>query len=175
MNTPRISKAFNYIDDDLVSGAIDTETRKSRKKTWAIIMVAAAMSLLLMGAGIAVSNYVVDRCSDVENGVELSGIALKDEAVYLEIDPTSNELQITEDSVLTNTMQITISAKKMKGDAKISLFLYNADNIDTPILYATLTAEDRSVDFTNLTSRYAYKVGATIEGTDENVTLKITD
>lgn len=138
-------------------------------------MVAATMSLLLMGAGIAVSNYVVDRCSDVENGVELSGIALKDEAVYLEIDPTNNELQITEDRVLTNTMQITISAKEMKGDTQISLFLYNADDMDAPILYATLTAKDQSVDFTNLTSRYAYKVGATIEGTDENVTLKITD
>lgn len=175
MSISRIAKALNYIDDDLVSGCVNRESKNKWKKTWAIILVAAAISLLLMGAGITVSNYIVNTCSDEENGYELSGIELKNETVYLEVVPTSTDIQLTEDSILTNTMQITVSADSITGDTKISLFLYNADNLDTPILYATITKNDKSVDFTNLTSRFAYKVGATVEGTDENVTLKITD
>lgn len=175
MSIPRIAKALNYIDDDLISNSVDEEMKKPTKKPWIIILVAATMSLLLMGAGIAISNYVVDTSSYEENGFELPGIALKSETVCLEIDPTNSDIQLTEDSVLTNTTQITVSAEKITGDTKISLFLYNADSMDTPILYATLTSKDKSVDFTNLTSACAYKVGATIEGTDEKVTLIITD
>lgn len=124
---------------------------------------------------IRISNYVVDTAESEENGFKPSGIALKNETVYLELDPTRGDIQLTKDSVLTNTMQITVSAEKITGDTKISLFLYNADNMDAPILYATLTAKDKSVDFTNLTSRFAYKVGTEITSSNQSVTLTITD
>lgn len=124
---------------------------------------------------VMISNYIVDTNKSEESGFEHSSITLKNETVYLEIDPTNSDIQLTEDSVLTNTTQISVSAEKITGDTKISLFLYNADSMDTPILYATLTAKDKSVNFTGLTSRFAYKIGATIEGTTEGITLEITD
>lgn len=118
---------------------------------------------------------VVDEASDSENTPNVSGTKLSDGTITFEVNAEIKGIQVTDMSILTNTKTISISAEDIRDGVEISLFLYNAENTDTPILYATLTSEKHSVDFSNLTSACAYKVGAEIMNADKSVTLTITD
>lgn len=92
-----------------------------------------------------------------------------------EVNPKIEGTQIADISIETNTTMISITADDISGDTEISLFLYNAEDLNNPILYGFLTEQDNSVDFTNLTSACTYKIGAEIKNSDQSVTLTITN
>lgn len=91
------------------------------------------------------------------------------------VNPNIEGTQIADIRIETNTTMIRVTADDLSGDAEISLFLYYAEDLNDPILYGFLTAQDNSVDFTNLTSACTYKIGAEIKNSDQSVTLTITD
>lgn len=121
------------------------------------------------------SKYVVDAASEAENTLNVSGTELSEGSITFEVNAQIDEIQMTDISILTNTTEITISVEDIMDGVVILLFLYKAESPVNPILYATLTDENTSVDFTNLTSACAYKVGAEIKNADQSVTLTITD
>ena len=93
----------------------------------------------------------------------------------VEVNPNIEGTQIADIRIDTNTTMISVTADDLSGDTEISLFLYYAEDLNNPILYGFLTAQDNSVDFTNLTSACTYKIGAEIKNSDQSVTLTITD
>lgn len=105
----------------------------------------------------------------------ISGTKLSDGEIIFELNPQIKEIQITDISLITNTKVVTVTANNISDDMKIALYFYIAEDEINPIMYATLTAKDCSVDFTNLTSACAYKVGAEIKNGDNSATLTITD
>ena len=84
MSIPRITKAMEYIDDDLVSGAV-TYTRQKRKwwKNWKAIAACVAVVALLFGAipflnnGPAVSPFVLTPYA-MEPDNSLSAVAMQE-------------------------------------------------------------------------------------------------
>ena len=97
------------------------------------------------------------------------------EDVEFEVAVDNSEIQQTTDSFVTNTEKICVSISNLADDSKIEVWLYNADDIETPIRTATLSANEKSITFTGLSSRFAYKIGASVEGTTESISLLITD
>jgi len=54
MNEPKLSQAINYIDDDLISGAIEYMPKKAKRPVWVKwAAMAACLCLVVMGAFIA--------------------------------------------------------------------------------------------------------------------------
>lgn len=84
MSIPRITKAMEYIDDDLVSGAV-TYTRQKRKwwKNWKAIAACVAVVALLFGTipflnnGPAVSSFVLTAYA-MEPDNSLSAVAMQE-------------------------------------------------------------------------------------------------
>ena len=109
-----------------------------------------------------------------ENNTLLSGEYLKED-IDFEVTADNADVQLAGDSFITNTEQICVSADDLATEIEAEIYLYNADDIETPIRTAKLSATEKSVTFTGLSSRFAYKVGAKVEGTTETITLKITD
>ena len=109
-----------------------------------------------------------------ENNTLVSGVDLKEDIDFV-VAADNADVQFAEDSFITNTEQICVSADNIATEIEIEIYLYNADDIETPIRTAKLSANEKSVTFTGLSSRFAYKVGAKVEGTTETITLKITD
>lgn len=124
---------------------------------------------------ITLKTPAIDRTSAAENQADISGIELSKGNVEFKIGKDVDGIQLSESSVITNTTKISVSANNISNNTEIEVFLYNADSLDTPILYATLTKEERSVDFDGLTSRFSYKVGAEFKTTSEDILLTITD
>lgn len=93
----------------------------------------------------------------------------------VEVNPKIEGTQVADICIETNTTMIRVAADELSGDTEISLFLYYAEDLNNPILYGFLTAQDNSVAFTNLTSACTYKLGAEIKNSDQSVTLTITD
>lgn len=93
----------------------------------------------------------------------------------VDVNPKIEGTQIADIRIETNTTMIRVAADELSGDTEISLFLYYAEDLNNPILYGFLTAQDNSVAFTNLTSACTYKLGAEIKNSDQSVTLTITD
>ncbi len=140
--------------------------------------ILALLLTLICVVGLASCNTTIsntDKSSKADNNPNVSGMELADEIVELEINPDVDSPQITENNLITNTTQITVTADSVKDDEEILLYLYNADDLDNPINYATLTEKNKSVDFTNLTSSCEYRIGATLKNSSKTVTLKITD
>ena len=136
-----------------------------------IIALACVLSL----AGCYITQNDIDKASEAENTPNVSGHKLSEKSITFEVNPKIEGAQIADISIQTSTTIISVIAENIAGDTEIPLFLYNAEDSNNPILYATLTAQDDSVDFTNLTSACVYKVGAEIKNSDQSVTLKITD
>ena len=107
-----------------------------------------------------------------ENNTIVSGVDLKED-ISFEVTADNTDIQLATDSFVTNTEQICVFADNLTIEVKI--YLYNADDIETPIRTAKLSADENSVTFTGLTSRFAYKVGASAEGMADAITLTITD
>lgn len=134
-----------------------------------------ALTCVLSFAGCNATQNDIDNVSEAEDTPNVSAHKLSEETVTFEVNPQMDGVQISDIRLQTNTTEIGVTADDMAGDAEISLFLYAVENPLAPILYATLTTKDNSVDFTNLTSACAYKVGAQIKNSDRSVTLTITD
>ena len=109
-----------------------------------------------------------------ENNTIASGVDLK-ENIGFEVTADNADIQLATDSFVTNTEQICVFADNIATEIEIEIYLYNADDIETPIRTAKLSADEKSVTFTGLTSRFAYKVGASAEGIANAITLTITD
>lgn len=116
-----------------------------------------------------------DRFSFGENEAEKIGVSLSKSNVDLELDPEADSIQVTKDSIVTNTKQIIVSADNIQSDTKIELYLYTAESLDNPIGYATLSTEEKEAVFSNLTSAVSYIIGATISNSSSSVTLTISD
>ena len=142
------------------------------KKLIALVLVLVCMlSLVCCNTPAKDGNEIIDG----ENTSNISGTKLSDGEITFELNPQIKELQIANISIITNTTVVTVTANNIHDDMEIALYIYNAEDETTPIMYATLTAKDCSVDFTNLTAACAYKVGAEIKNGDNSVTLTITD
>ena len=140
-----------------------------------LIALVLALVCVLGLVGCNTTQNDIDKVSEAENSPNVSGNKLSEGSVTFEVNPKIEGAQIADISIQTNTTMIRVTAANIAGDTEIPLFLYDAENPDNPILYATLTAKDNSVDFTNLTSACAYKIGAEINNSDQSVTLTITD
>ena len=140
-----------------------------------LIALVLALVCVLGLVGCNTTQNDIDKVSEAENSSNVSGNKLSEGAVTFEVNPKIEGAQIADISIQTNTTMIRVTAANIAGDTEIPLFLYDAENSDNPIMYATLTAKDNSVDFTNLTSACAYKIGAEIKNSDQSVTLTITD
>ena len=140
-----------------------------------MIALVLALVCVLGLVGCNTTQNDIDKVSEAENSTNVSGNKLSEGSVTFEVNPKIEGAQIADISIRTNTTMIRVTAANIAGDTEIPLFLYDAENSDNPIMYATLTAKDNSVDFTNLTSACAYKVGAEIKNSNQSVTLTITD
>ena len=97
------------------------------------------------------------------------------EDVEFEVVADNSEIQLTADGFITNTEKICVSASNLDDESKIEVYLYNGDDIETPIRTATLSANEKSITFTGLSSRFAYRIGASVKDITETITLTITD
>ena len=123
----------------------------------------------LVGCGQQSDDNDISKNNSSVFGAELN------EDVEFEVAADNSEIQHTTDSFITNTEKICVSVSNLGDESKIEVYLYNADDIETPIRTATLYANEKSVTFTGLSSRFAYRIGASAEGITETVTLTITD
>lgn len=142
------------------------------KKVIALVIALVCVPVL---AGCNTTPNDIEKASEAENTPGISDNQLSEGTVTFEANPKIEGAQIADVSIQTNTTVISVTADNITGDAEISLFLYDAEEPNTPILYAALTARNHSVDFTNLTSACVYRVGAELRNSDQSVTLTVTD
>ena len=109
-----------------------------------------------------------------EYETEVDGIWLTDHPVTLNLACTDEEIEVTQDSLLTNSTKITVSAD-IADETEIEVHLYQADDTSSSIAVAQLSREKKKVEFTNLTAAEAYKVGATAKNTDAPICITITE
>jgi hypothetical protein len=66
--------------------------------------------------------------------------------------------------LITNTTRITVSPEAPDAGGKADIYLYNSDDANDPIQYATISAGSPKAVFTNLTSARSYYVGIALDG-----------
>ncbi|MCD7946146.1 MAG: hypothetical protein LUF81_06045 [Clostridiales bacterium] len=142
-----------------------------------VLLLLATTFCLLACAGCSgqTSENVVDTTDISASQRNTEGIALSGNDVTLELAADETEVQITQDYLITNTGEITVSADSIPDGAEIQLYLYSNDAGDEPIMYATLTDSETSVVFSGLTHALSYKVGAETDTLAESLSLTITD
>ena len=138
-------------------------------KKYIALVLAVVCVLGLVGCGQQSDNNDISK-----NDLSVSGANLNED-VNFEVAADNSEIQHTTDSFVTNTEKICVSVSNLGDESKIEVYLYNADDIETPIRTATLSANEKSTTFTGLSSRFAYRIGASVEDTTESITLLITD
>lgn len=69
MNTPKLAIAMNYIDDSLISEAIDYKPDRRRKSSylWKYIAAAAACMVLVLGISLMLSHKDASPSSDISS------------------------------------------------------------------------------------------------------------
>lgn len=148
------------------------------KKNGLLLLAMTFCLLACAGCSGQASESVVDTtATDVSvSQRNTEGTALSDSDVTLELAADETEVQVTQDYLITNTGEITVSADDIPDGVEIQLYLYTkTTDGDEPIMYATLTDSETSFVFSGLTSAQSYKVGAETDTLAESLTLTITD
>ena len=127
MSIPRIAKALNYIDDDLVSGAV-TYTRQKRKwwKNWRAIAACAAVVVLIFGAIPFLNNTNVP----IGSPFVLTAYAA-------EIDNTISAVEMKEGE------NIPVSMFEADNGMRGFVFSYAADDPEQPISVSIINADQQ--------------------------------
>lgn len=116
-----------------------------------------------------------ERANKAENSFDIDGVKLNNGSVELTLDPDDDRIQKVADFLITNTKQIVVSTDDALDTTVIEVFLYSAESKDEPIAFAKISSNTKKAVFTNLTSSAAYKVAASISGTNDTFVLIITD
>ena len=116
-----------------------------------------------------------ERANKAENSFDIDGVKLNNGSVELTLDPDDDRIQKVADFLITNTKQIVVSTDDALDTTVIEVFLYSAESKDEPIAFAKISSNTKKAVFTNLTSSAAYKVAASISGTNDTIVLIITD
>ena len=111
----------------------------------------------------------------VEGPFGIEGVHLREGVVELKVNPFEKESQLTKDYLITNTTQIVVSVEKVHDSIYIDLCLYSSESTEEPIAFATISSDKNTAVFANLTASTAYRVGATIRGSSDTITLMISD
>lgn len=143
------------------------------KKAIALVFVL----ILMLGFVACKSNETgdIDNFTPSENNSSAESVALGTQSIELCLDAASNDAQQTEEFLSTNTTKIVVSAENMEQSTEVELFLYSQESTTEPIGYATLSKNNTTVTFSNLTSATPYKVAGKISNGTAPITLKITD
>lgn len=147
--------------------------RNITKNVLILVLVVAICLVVLSGCGSIKKE--TDWFSLRGNEVKREGISLQDADYETSIYPDVESIQVTQDYLFTNTKQIVVSVDDITKNVEIELFLYASASNSDPIGYATLSDEERTAVFSNLSSSVDYKVGAAISNSSELVKLIITD
>ncbi|MCM1218863.1 MAG: hypothetical protein NC548_30640 [Lachnospiraceae bacterium] len=171
MNSKKFSEAMSELDSKYVDEAINYQATKSFKRRWLVALVAAIMTFSLIGAGVAISQYV-DR---VEMSERFEGIEHYDlsENEKLEISEAVEigEIFIVPDAIATNREKITI---KNNSGAEITVYLYSSDDDFNNAIQEMNIGSNREKTFTGLSSRFLYHIGIMTNDT-EQIRVTITD
>lgn len=92
-----------------------------------------------------------------------AGSPLAGQPVCLRFDFGAEGLQWVEETLLTNTGEIAVTARGLEKGDWVRCCLYQAGDRETPLRTALLTAGSETARFTGLTSRFGYVVAARLE------------
>lgn len=148
---------------------------------WGLLAVAAAYLAVLLWCAVGFGRSggpaegpVPAGALDARiDGAGPEGRPLESQAACLTFDFSAEGLQWIEETLLTNTGEITVTARGLEGEARVLCCLFQDSDRETPLRTALLTAGNETARFTGLTSRYGYLVAARVEkgpATDLTVT-----
>ena len=171
MNSKKFSEAISEVDDKYYGEAINYQATKSFKRRWWVALVAAIMTFSLIGAGVAISQYV-DR---IEMSKRFEGIEHYDlsENEKMEISEAVEigKIFIVPDAITTNREKITI---KNNSGAEITVYLYSSDDDFNDAIQEMKIGSNREKTFAGLSSRFLYHIGIMTNDT-EQIRVTITD
>lgn len=171
MNSRKFFEAISEVDDKFYEEAINYQATKSFKRRWLFALAAVIMTFSLIGAGVAVSQYV-DRIemSDQFEGIEYYNLSESEKMELSEVIETG-EIFIVPDAVTTNREKITI---KNNGSAEITVYLYSSDDDFNDVIQEMKIKCNDEKTFAGLSSRFLYHIGITTNDT-EQIRVTITD
>ena len=142
-----------------------------------ILLQIAVCAILLSGCLRPNVAHLSENMDDTPGGecTKIAGVALEDGDITLDIDLQGKSPYMTQDAMITNTKKIVVSITNITNNAELNIYLYSSDNAETPIGYATLSADQKKATFSNLTSAVAYKIGADFSNAETPISITITD
>lgn len=148
-----------------------------KRKSTLVIIFSTVCALLLTSCYMP-NNALSRESTDCTLGgekTEVSGSALKDGNIELEISESIEIIQTTQDAMITNTKQIVVTTQDISNEAEINLYLFTGEDLEDPIGYATLSIHEKKATFSNLTSAVSYRIGAILSNLVSPVTITISD
>jgi hypothetical protein len=117
-----------------------------------------------------------DYASFEENVQNGEGIELNHtEVASFTVLQTDDVMQLTEDNLVTNSTHIKVTCLDFADSSMIDLYLFNSNDMNNSIGYATLSKDKTNVTFDNLSFTEAYKIGVKSNGKEGELKLSITD
>lgn len=173
MNAKTFSNALGKVNDKYVSEAIEYKGHTAShhfNRRWAVALVAATLTLFLMGASFAITMYLDHAESpDIFEGIEhhkLTG----DGDLQITDTINSGDLFVVPQAMTTNREEITV---KNNSGVEVVVYLFSDWNLDEVIREMKLSSGETK-SFTGLTSRFLYNIGIHTEETTQ-LDLTISD
>ena len=144
MSIPRIAKAMNNIDDDLISGAIEYENKRSKKSNWLKWgAMAACLCLIVVGAFVA-PGLIGEQNMEQPLGqgfFNATVIAIEDETVTVECtESLQGEISVgSKVQISTNTVSSEAVPKLEVGDNVRVLYIGKTTEGNTVVLKDTIS------------------------------------
>ena len=144
MSIPRIAKAMNNIDDDLISGAIEYENKRSTKSNWLKWGAMAACLCLIVVGAFVVPGLIGEQNVEQPLGqgfFDATVIAIEDETVTVEcIENLQGEISIgSKVQISTDTISSEPVPKLAVGDSVRVLYIGKATEGNMVVLKDTIS------------------------------------
>ena len=140
-----------------------------------VLLLVIVMLCVLISACATVSKIGEDFSPVEQNEQKIAGISLGNDPVVILVDSETDEMHFSQDALITNTTQITVSAETIPEKADIEVYLFFTEDTEQYIAAASLSGDNVSVEFTNLTSAESYIVGVKGIKACDSIRVTITD
>lgn len=132
-------------------------------------------SMLLVGCGKKIVPTSTEHPEPIADNSNISGVALSDKDVTVQLDPDGGVSFLTEDALFTNTTEIIVSIPGLEVGEEVVVYLYDSENMDYPIRKTTLSTEKSKERFSSLISITGYRLEAQPVGLTESRTMIVSD
>lgn len=150
---------------------------KKHKSIFRTSLIAASLVIVLLIGTATVAATNPNFIVTIENAFKKEETAskLKGRIITLELCSDNDFTAICDEYLITNTTEIHVNAENLSKTDEVKIYLFSNESDTIPIMETSLSKAKQSVDFTNLSSLYGYKVKAVAEKCEQRIVIRITE